>query len=133
MWIEHGGPAAWPPRFPDLNPLKFWCHLKALVYEMPVATVEDLTPIRSLAVYIKINLSQNVNFDARCTFSEKVLFTEIYNETAMSNEMVRKWVRQFNDGHINVNDEARSGLTSVVNDGLAEKVNEKIRKNADGS
>ncbi|GFW22042.1 hypothetical protein TNCV_4823241 [Trichonephila clavipes] len=32
-------------------------------------------PIRSLTVYMKINLSQNVNFDVRCTFSEKLLFT----------------------------------------------------------
>ncbi|GFY32947.1 hypothetical protein TNCV_2876961 [Trichonephila clavipes] len=33
-------------------------------------------PIRSLTVYIKINLSQNVNFNVRCTFSEKLLLTE---------------------------------------------------------
>ncbi|GFU52171.1 hypothetical protein TNCV_4186211 [Trichonephila clavipes] len=32
--------------------------------------------IRSLTVYIKINLSQNVNFKVRCTFSEKLLFTD---------------------------------------------------------
>ncbi|GBM01924.1 hypothetical protein AVEN_269537-1 [Araneus ventricosus] len=35
--------------------------------------------------------------------------------------MVRKWVRQFNDGHTNVHDEARSGRPSVVNDGLVAK------------
>ncbi|GFV06616.1 hypothetical protein TNCV_2949381 [Trichonephila clavipes] len=30
----------------------------------------------SLIVYIKINLSENANVDVRCTFSEKLLFTE---------------------------------------------------------
>jgi hypothetical protein len=33
-WIGRGGPTAWPPRPPDLNPLSFnlWGHLKTLVY-----------------------------------------------------------------------------------------------------
>ncbi|GBN86612.1 hypothetical protein AVEN_119606-1 [Araneus ventricosus] len=43
--------------------------------------------------------------------------------------MVRKWVRQFNNGRANVHGEARSGRPSVVNDGLIVKVNEKIREN----
>ncbi|GFX27255.1 uncharacterized protein TNCV_3340671 [Trichonephila clavipes] len=44
-WITHGELVAWPPCSPDLNPFKFffWCHPKSLVYETPVATVEDLT------------------------------------------------------------------------------------------
>ncbi|GBM24044.1 hypothetical protein AVEN_34001-1 [Araneus ventricosus] len=54
---------------------------------------------------------------------------EIYGENVMTDGMVRKWVRQFNDGHTNVHDEARSGRPSVVNDGLVAKVNEKIREN----
>ncbi|GBN01272.1 hypothetical protein AVEN_222629-1 [Araneus ventricosus] len=54
---------------------------------------------------------------------------EIYGENVMTDGMVRKWVRQFNDGRTNVHDEARSGLPSVVNDGLVAKVNEKIRGN----
>ncbi|GBN28619.1 hypothetical protein AVEN_36171-1 [Araneus ventricosus] len=54
---------------------------------------------------------------------------EIYGENVMTDGMVRKWVRQFNDGRINVHDEARSGRLSIVNDGLVAKVNEKIRKN----
>ncbi|GBM12460.1 hypothetical protein AVEN_55296-1 [Araneus ventricosus] len=53
---------------------------------------------------------------------------EIYGENVMTDGMVRKWVRQFNDGHTNVHDEARSGRPSVVNDGLVAKVNEKIRE-----
>jgi hypothetical protein len=37
-WIGRGGPIAWPPRSPDLNPLDFylWGHLNVLVYEAPV-------------------------------------------------------------------------------------------------
>ncbi|KAJ4451131.1 hypothetical protein ANN_02571 [Periplaneta americana] len=33
-WIGRGGPIAWPPRSPDLNPLDFylWGHLKSLVF-----------------------------------------------------------------------------------------------------
>lgn len=44
-WIGRGGPVAWPPRSPDLNPLDFffWGHLKSLVYQTPVDTLEDLT------------------------------------------------------------------------------------------
>ncbi|GBN53302.1 hypothetical protein AVEN_246402-1 [Araneus ventricosus] len=54
---------------------------------------------------------------------------EIYSENVMTDGMVRKWVRQFNDGRTNVHDEARSGRPFVVNDGLVAKVNEKIREN----
>ncbi|GFT26795.1 uncharacterized protein TNCV_3709801 [Trichonephila clavipes] len=43
---------------------------------------------------------------------------EIYAENVMSDEMVRKMVRQFNDGRTNVHYEARSGWLSVVIDGL---------------
>jgi hypothetical protein len=38
---------------------------------------------------------------------------EIYGENAMSDGMVRKWVRKFNEGRHNVNDEPRSGRLSV--------------------
>ncbi|KAJ4442736.1 hypothetical protein ANN_04327 [Periplaneta americana] len=42
-WIGRGGPIAWPPRSPDLNPLDFylWCHLKSLVYSSPVPDLES--------------------------------------------------------------------------------------------
>jgi hypothetical protein len=39
---------------------------------------------------------------------------EVYSENAMSDGMVRKWVRHFNEGRENVNDEAQSGMPSVV-------------------
>jgi [histone H3]-lysine36 N-dimethyltransferase SETMAR len=54
---------------------------------------------------------------------------EIYGVLVMSDGMVRKWVRQFNNGRTDVHDEARSGRPSVVNDGLVAQVNEKIREN----
>lgn len=43
-WIGRGGPIAWPPRSPELNPLDFymWGHLKELVYKTPVQTREEL-------------------------------------------------------------------------------------------
>ncbi|GBN09138.1 hypothetical protein AVEN_229469-1 [Araneus ventricosus] len=53
----------------------------------------------------------------------------ICGENGMTDGMVRKWIRQFNDRRTNVHDEARSGRPSVVNDGLVAKVNEKIREN----
>ncbi|GBM76118.1 hypothetical protein AVEN_205233-1 [Araneus ventricosus] len=54
---------------------------------------------------------------------------EIYGENVMTDGIVRKWVRQFNDGRTNVQDESRSGRPFVVNDGLVAKVNEKMREN----
>ncbi|CAK9799199.1 hypothetical protein ANTPLA_LOCUS1929 [Anthophora plagiata] len=43
-WIGRGGPASWPPRSPDMNPLDFffWGHLKTAVYQTPVETREEL-------------------------------------------------------------------------------------------
>jgi len=52
---------------------------------------------------------------------------QVYGDNAMSDGMVRKWVRMFNEGRENVHDEARSGRTSLVNDDLVRKVNETVR------
>ncbi|KAJ4439845.1 hypothetical protein ANN_07973 [Periplaneta americana] len=43
-WIGRGGPIAWPPRSPDLNPHDFylWGHLKSLVYSSLVPDLESL-------------------------------------------------------------------------------------------
>ncbi|GBM23999.1 hypothetical protein AVEN_274413-1 [Araneus ventricosus] len=59
-------------------------------------------------------------------------FVEIHCENVMTDRMVRKWVRQVNDGRTNIQDEARNVRPSVVNDGLVAKVNEKSVK-TDGS
>jgi transposase len=42
--------------------------------------------------------------------------------------MVRKWVRQLNEGRENVHDEARSGRPSVVNDDLVRAVDSKVHE-----
>jgi len=49
---------------------------------------------------------------------------QVYSDIAMSDSMVRKWVRMFNEGRENVHDEARSGRPSLVNDDLVRKINE---------
>jgi len=52
---------------------------------------------------------------------------QLYCDNAMSDGMVRKWVRMFNEGRENVHDEVRSGRPSLVNDDLVRKVNERVR------
>jgi len=52
---------------------------------------------------------------------------QVYGDNAMSDGMVRKWVRMFNEGRDNVHDEARSGRPYLVNDDLVRKVNERVR------
>jgi len=47
----------------------------------------------------------------------------VYGDNAMSDGMVRKWVRIFSEGRENVHDEARSGRPSLVDDDLVRKVN----------
>jgi len=53
---------------------------------------------------------------------------QLYGDNAMSDGMVRKWVRMFNEGRENVHGEARSGRPSLVNDDLVRNVNEKVRE-----
>jgi len=53
---------------------------------------------------------------------------KVYGDNAMSDGMVRKWVRMFNEGRENVHDEARSGRPSLVKDDLVRKVNERVRE-----
>jgi len=50
----------------------------------------------------------------------------VYGDNAMSDGMVRKWVRMFNEGRENVHDEAQSGRPFLVNDDLVSKVNERV-------
>jgi len=51
---------------------------------------------------------------------------QVYSDNAMSDGMVRKWVRMFNEGRENVHNETRSGRPSLVNDDLVRKVNERV-------
>jgi len=52
---------------------------------------------------------------------------QVYGDNAMSDGMVRKCARMFNEGRENVHDEARSVRPSLVNDDLVRKVNEIVR------
>ena len=52
---------------------------------------------------------------------------QVYSDNAMSDGMARKWARVFIEGRENVQDEARSGRPSLVNDDLVRKVNERVR------
>ena len=54
---------------------------------------------------------------------------QVYGDIAMSDGMVRKWVRMFNEGQENVHDEAQSGRPSLVIDDLVRKVNERVCDN----
>ena len=51
---------------------------------------------------------------------------QVYGDNVMSDGMVRKWVRTFNEGQENVH-EVQSGRPSLVNDDLVRKANERVR------
>jgi transposase len=51
---------------------------------------------------------------------------EVYGEHAVSDSLVRRWVRHFNEGRENVNYDPRSGRPSVVNEDLVRAVEQKI-------
>jgi len=52
---------------------------------------------------------------------------EVYGVNAMSDGMVRKWVRMFNEGRENVHDEERIGRPFLVNGDLVREVKERVR------
>ncbi|GFX21274.1 histone-lysine N-methyltransferase SETMAR [Trichonephila clavipes] len=47
----------------------------------------------------------------------------------MSDSMVRRWVRQFNEGRSEVHDEERSGRPSLITEKLVHAIDEKIKEN----
>jgi len=51
---------------------------------------------------------------------------QVYGDNVMSDGMVRKWVRMFNEGRENVHDEAWSGRPFLVNDDLVHKFNKSV-------
>lgn len=55
---------------------------------------------------------------------------DVYGDNAMSDSIVRRWVRHFNEGRENVHDDERCGRPSLVTDDLVRAVEEeKIREN----
>jgi len=51
---------------------------------------------------------------------------QVYGDNEMSDGMVRKWVRMFNEGQKNMHNEARSGRPSLENNDLVHKVNKSV-------
>jgi len=96
----------------------------------------------SLCLFLALNTFKTIEGAAdckmqsviRCLNARNVLPSEshhqicqVYGDNVMSEGMVRKWVRMFNEGLENVHDEARSGRPSLVNDDLLRKVNKRVR------
>jgi hypothetical protein len=54
---------------------------------------------------------------------------DVYGEHAMSDSVVWRWVRHFNEGYENVHDEPCSDQSSVVNEDLVRAVEEEIQEN----
>ncbi|GBM48764.1 hypothetical protein AVEN_24952-1 [Araneus ventricosus] len=78
-WIGCGGPVAWHPRSPDLNPLDFffWGHKKSLVYETPVDSAEDFVQ-RIVVATDKINTTPGIFERVRQSFLRRC---ELCNDT----------------------------------------------------
>lgn len=72
-WIGRGGPIAWPPRSPDLNPLDFylWGHLKDVVYATPVNTVDELEN-RINAAFEQVRHSPGIFERVRGSMSKRI-------------------------------------------------------------
>jgi len=51
----------------------------------------------------------------------------VYGDNAMSDGMVRKGIRMFNEGRETMHDEVQSGRPYLVNDDLVCKFNERVR------
>jgi hypothetical protein len=54
---------------------------------------------------------------------------EAYREHAMSDSLVRRWVRHFTVRRENVHDDLRSGRLPMVHEDLVREVEEKIQEN----
>jgi hypothetical protein len=53
---------------------------------------------------------------------------EVYGEHAMSDSVVQRWVRHFNEGCRNVHDDTQSSQLTFVNEGLVPEAEEKIQE-----
>ncbi|GBM74706.1 hypothetical protein AVEN_274842-1 [Araneus ventricosus] len=56
--------------------------------------------------------------------------SEVYGATAMCEDKVRKWVRDFKTGHDNIHDDSRSFRPSVITDDMLASVEAKILENS---
>jgi hypothetical protein len=54
---------------------------------------------------------------------------EVYGGHAMSDSIIRRWVRHFNERRENVHDDPRSDRPSVVNEGMMRAVEGKVQQN----
>jgi hypothetical protein len=62
-WTGRGGPTAWPPRSPDLNPLDLylWGHVKTFMYAAPVDNEEDFTNALWMPVRVSASTPASLN------------------------------------------------------------------------
>jgi len=121
------------------------CHF-AHVQWLPLSIEKPQTPFRDIrVVYVcscALNMFKTIEGAADCEIRSVIRFLnarnvlpneihhqicQVYGDNAMSDGMVRKWVRMFNEGRENVHEEARSGRPSLVNGDLVRKVNERVR------
>jgi hypothetical protein len=56
-------------------------------------------------------------------------FCEVHGEHAMSDSMIRRWVRHFNKGPVNEHEDPRSGRPSVSDEVLVRAAEDKIQDN----
>jgi len=72
-WIGRGGPVAWPPRSPDMNPLDFylWGHVKSIVYKNAPNNIADLRQ-RIIRGFREIRTDPNVCHRVRNSFDRRI-------------------------------------------------------------
>jgi len=72
-WIARGGPVAWPPRSPDMNPLDFylWGHVKSIVYKNAPNNIADLRQ-RIIRRFREIRTNPNVCHRVRNSFDRRI-------------------------------------------------------------
>ncbi|KAJ4427609.1 hypothetical protein ANN_25257 [Periplaneta americana] len=87
---------------------------------MPRATFRKILRKRLHLCAYKLQILQAIKPEDKKT---------VYGDDAISDGMVRRWVRKFNEGRISVHDEQHTGRPSLINDDLVRAVDEKIHEN----
>ena len=88
-WICRGGPIAWPPRSPNLNPLDFhlWGHLKCLVYSTSVHHEQTLhVRIMAACERVVLHLSVLIVFGSLCKDDQRPVFKQVEVTVNISSE-----------------------------------------------